>query len=390
MSIELMTAICAAVIAMLGFFLAKKQEPESKARRIGTSVCLLFGLVSILAGYEAAYRKNSMDSLAKKLDRDWIVLNDSPIEAIEFEIISPDGLVSPGLLHFAQNVTLEIPGVDLGPAIPHTTSGPIDFSQLFTIPNISDHGRVGITVARVTTSEKDNQKTIEKFQTVECMASRFITAETLRGPDLNRTLGDVCSAAVTVKLQSNALKLSAIATWPKISMSMIIPERAHCIGICKDPILVSMKLVFAQGVNYGEFFIPTMIEVSPFILRPQPSAISDSEHKLTFDLSGSALLDLAKSYFLESYGYREKTSFAFTMGVLNELYSSISKNTVVTSSSREMVFSTNASPDEFMLSQAIPPEKRDAAIPMRLQEWCGFGDHGICWYRFAIFQPASR
>ena len=160
MSIELITTICAALIAILGFFLAKKQEAESKARRIGTFVSLLFGLVSILALYEAGYRKNSMDSLAKKLERDWIVLNDSPIEALEFEIISADGLMSPGLLHYAQNVTLEIPGVDLGPAIPHTTAGPIDFSQLFSIPNIRDRGRIGITVARVTTSEKDNQKTI--------------------------------------------------------------------------------------------------------------------------------------------------------------------------------------------------------------------------------------
>jgi hypothetical protein len=132
-----------------------------------------------------------------------------------------------------------------------------------------------------------------------------------------------------------------------------------------------------------------MIEISPFVLRPQPSAISQQEHKVTFELSGVTLLDLAKSHFLQSFGYFNQESFPLTKGAFHALYRWLTTDSM-TVKVIDMVWTTNPSPDYETLQGAIPPEKRKSAFAVRSREWCGFGDRGVCWHRFAMFEPTSR
>jgi hypothetical protein len=233
-SIEILGMICTASIAAIGFYLGYTQGAKTR-RRITMVVGFLFAIVSGLLVVEEYVRRTSMATLTQKLERDWIVLKDTPVDAIQFEIMSADGILDPGLLHYAQNVHLDILGVDFGFAVQHTAKNSIDFSHIFTVANLSERGRIGITVAKVKTSENRNKKTIERFRRVDCIASQFITAEILSRGDANRALSNACSATVTITPPNDAIRLGTIADWPKVSMTVVMPEQSRCIGICKNP-----------------------------------------------------------------------------------------------------------------------------------------------------------
>jgi hypothetical protein len=380
MSIELTTATCAIFGALLSFLLAKKEEKESKLRRLGTVTGTILILVGILAGVEDAHRRIKLAEEAQKLERDWIVIRDSPIEAVEFEILSPHGMISPGVLNLVDKIDFHVRGGSFGPSVPLNASGSVDLPLIFSKENLISQGRLGVNVSEVVTSREGDQKTIDKINSLDCLASKFITTEEFKnavGPKSS------CDAAVTIPVSDGSIRLSSIASWPTISMSLVIPEGTKCLGPCKD-IFVSVKVVFYEGFHQ-EDGLPLMIEISPLLLRTQPSAISDEEHRITASLSGSALIDLAKSYFSNSYGYREQDSFAFTMGAINHLYRWGTQRTSRIVGIPEVVWTTSPSPAEKYLREAIAPERRPAIFPLRSQEWCGFGNDKACWYRFVVF-----
>lgn len=375
MTIEIAGMICTAIVATIGFILAYKKE-ERKGRRIALAIGFIFTIISGWLGVEGYFRHKSIDIDADKLQHDWLVLKDSPVTRIEFEVTSRDGMLIPSLIHYARSIQVEIPKVFLGPSLQASPDSPIFFSKVFTDENVAERGRLGVASIKMSTEENGDRRTIKTIHKMDCTASHFITNTILSQQKAGQSV-DYCSVSVDIDPLGDTFRLGTIASWPRISMVLVAPKGSKCIGLCQKPLLVSIRLVLRDGYS---------VEISPSILRQWPSPMSKEE--LTFELSGDTLLELAKSNFLKSFGYSDTESFLITKGAIAELYrwgtKKSSLGTIV-----DTVWTTDSSPDDAKLREAISPEYRESTRILRAKESCGFGEAGFCWYRFIFLKEMS-
>ncbi len=380
MSIEIVVMVFASIGAVVDFVVAYREKKKDGKALLPGIVCFVCTVVAGTAGLEEYWRRESMETLPAQLEREWTILKDTAVLGIELEVMSPDGLLTDGLLAYAKDVRLELPANALGAG--PLQDGQLPFAQWLTIEQLKEHGRVGINVSKVQTREVDQKKSIEKFDRADCIASRFITRSELE--DARDALQRACSAMVVVPLPEGTLRLGDIEKWPRVAVTERISREAKCLGVCEDPFIVSVRLALASGSNLAQ----DLIEISPSVLEQHATRSSDNDQILTFERSGQTILELAHSFFIESYGNRQRESFAFTRGLIHSLYQ---RSTTQTQTARllDIVWTTDPAPEEQTLRGALAPAARASANSMELKEWCGFASHKVCWHRFSMWESQA-
>jgi len=378
-SIELIAALLTGAAAIIAFLLAYKKEDKGP-RRLLLAVGFVFASGAGLLTLEEAHRKAAMESLPQELEREWVELLETPVIAVEFEMLAPDGWVTPSLIEVADGVRFHSDAKPLFAARKDFPKGEVNFGALFQPQNLLKGSRIGEPIATGKTKTAGDTRTLEEFKTFECVASD-VTADTAASWDERKFKG-VCSVAVRVKALDK-IYLRTIGELRNVRMTVTTSLNAQCIGPCKIGPLASVKLLMRAGDGVQ----PIMIEISPALLLTRPSSLSETTRTATYEIGGRPLLELAKSRFMQSPRYRERERFQFTKGLLSELI----RKTTTTTERRELldiVWTTNPSPDEASLYRSMSPEKRAGSEIMRGPEWCGFGKESVCWHRFLIMGPS--
>src|SRR6185295_5436050 len=251
--------------------------------------------------------------------------------------------------------------------------------------NLLKGGRVGSAVATIVSSESDKKRTIESINRFACVASNSNVIQMRSKLDWKRELEGVCSAAVSIKPSSDHVLLRSIGDFPKVRVAVKTVDDLKCLGPCENGPLISVRLL----LRAGDPVLPIMVEISPSLLLPNPSQVSNATHTLTYEISGRAVLDLAKSHFMQSAGYREHEHFLFTKGLVDAVLRKLTTRTA-TFTFIDVVWTTSSSPDQTTILGAISPDKRGGAEVIRASEWCGFGQRSVCWHRFLVVVPAHR
>ena len=375
MSIEIAGMLVALTGTLIGCIVTFKKE--GKGHRLAPVLTSVFALITLFLALEQYERTKELAEVAADLDRKWTVLQDANAGAIEFEVMSPDGSFHlSDMLENAKRIRFRIDGVDL-PIGPAHADG-ILLSDALNIDQLTHAGRIGIASFQVKISPQDRHK-IEEVKGVDCTASRFITREFLSRQSAQHPVDDTCSAAVTLPLSGKAVHLAAVFNSPRVVLTMTEPTKLPCLGICREGPVISVRLLVLDNDLF-----PTAIEVSPFLYLTEPSQFLDQEKRISFELSGGSIASLAKSHFLQSYGYQNQEHFPLTHGALFWLLKRFTHREEVLPIF-DVVWTTNPSPDLQSLIEAVDPAKRSSSEPMHGPEWCGFGNRKFCWYRFAIF-----
>jgi len=391
-TIELGALVLAGIVWAITWWLGYKKE-DVAWRRGAQVLLLILAVVGALVGLEAYQRKVTMDLVPMQLEREWSALQDTAIAGIEVEVLSPNGMLAPGILELAKGVKFSVQGLALFPSSKESEAGEIDFASAFSLEHVKEASRVGYSLAQVQTSKKGDAKTIEHFDAINCIASHTNALLISKRPTFAKDVQGSCSVAIALPV-SNELYLRNIAAATTVNMSVKLPKDQSCLGICNPPFLFSVKAIMRGGST----LVPTMIELSPQVLRQFPSAISSDDTTREYSLTGAHLMEVVKSQFLQSYGHRERESFAFTKGLFTDVYMRLTKATV-TLTFIDVVWTTDNNPTEKSLLEAIPPSARETAEAFRTPEWCGFGEasssrngsseKALCWNRFAIFGPSA-
>lgn len=88
----------------------------------------------------------------------------------------------------------------------------------------------------------------------------------------------------------------------------------HCGKPCSD-VLISVRAVTASDNP----FVPWMVELSPAIYVKRPLEVRDGA--AWFSLPGDTMMNVAKSYFLSSYGFNMSRAFRKRWGSCMQLTS---------------------------------------------------------------------
>lgn len=387
----LFSGLCAAIVGYLTY-----SQESSPKRRLYILATLLLAALTGLLGLEVAVRKSKTETLPQELEREWLRLQDTQIMAVEVEALAPDGILSPGLLELARGVRFKISDVGLNSSSDGSAHGEIDFATALSARNLRDGARLGYVLATIKYSDHDSRRTIESIEKVNCISSQSNSARLRDGSVTEKDLGGVCSVAVRFQPSDGDVLLSSVAASPNVVMTLTIPETTTCLGNCEPWAMFSVKAVLRHGMP----FWPTMIELSPALLSSGTSSRSEAMRTVTFEMSGKTLMELAKSYYLQTSGYRDRDRFAFTKGLLTAIWRRVSTRTEE-GNFIDIVWTTDPDTNREHLLEAIPIELRSRARISRIPEWCGFGDlmnkeessrltdGQLCWHRFFILDTGK-
>ena len=389
MTLELASFFIGGITTLISAYLAYSAETIRKRRLLILTTLALAGVAG-LCGWEAYVRKTSTETLAQEVEREWLILQDTPVLAVEVEALAPDGILDPGIVELAKGVRFNISGVALNPASDHSPPGEIDFAKVLSAKNLLNGARLGYPLADISYRENDGERTIEKVKQINCISSQSTSAQ-LRKDGAPERLSGLCSAAVRFPPAAHDVRLKALATSSRVAMTITLPEKARCLGRCDPPAMFSVKAI----LQHGEQQWPTMIELSPSLMRNFPTSSSEATHTTTFEMSGKSLMELAKSHYLQTFGHRERDHFAFTKGLVTEIMMKLFTR-AATLKLVDVVWTTDPNTSEEHLANAIPSEWRSRVEVFNGQEWCGFGDlmkkerkdGQLCWYRFFMMAPA--
>ena len=375
MSIEMIVLVCTLIVALLGGYISYRDQVGSR-RRVIAGASIVFLLVSAFVGLEEVTRRQNTAHAAEQVERQWLLLREAYVGAVEFEVLAVDGFFQLAeFLEFVQEAEFSVDGVNLELDMPTWRPDAISFSEIFTIEALEKVGRIGIANA-VIRSSRDGDTT-DKFESVQCMASSFTTKSILSAWSAGERTAVVCSAGVRIPVTRDSIRLRDLSNSSNVSLQFLNENGLRCFGECKR-IVVSVRLLFGrQGGVFEE-----MIEISPHVYLNMPSTFKGNVS--SFDLTGGGVLSLAESHFKHSFGYRSRQNFPMTMGAFSWIYRHLTAATLK-AKVIAIVWTTDSSPSEETLRNAVAPEYRQAAIPFGTsEEWCGFGEAAICWYRFVM------
>jgi len=94
---------------------------------------------------------------------------------------------------------------------------------------------------------------------------------------------------------------------------------------------------------------------------------------------------LSKSHFQKSYGYNERSSFAFTKGLIHAAYVSATQSDLQLLRV-DVIRTTDPSPDHEILLGAVEPGERENIEIFQSSAWCAFRDSEICWHSYYAFK----
>ncbi|SRR6266568_192564 len=385
MTLQITIAILAGGAALTTGLLAYKSEQGGKRKTllIISIVCVLF---SIVLGLEEGQRKESLEHAQKLVERDWMIIEQGTVAAVEYEILVADGFVSlDALQRFSSTVRFSIEGVKLPVSAALPARQTVVFSDIFTLHNIEASGLLGAPRAKVRVNEE--KKTIAEPKTVNCYASHFNTNEILslqRRQDANSGRPVVCSVAVTLPV-SNPFTVAQAFGSQRVSLVLYPSARGlECVGPC-NRVLISIRLLLPGHDPLS----PLMLEISPQVHLVSPSSVSSSTtDPARFELEGPVLMRLVESHFRESLGFRDRDLLPSAMGLFDGILRRFT--TEDRTGHIEDVWTTVSNPAADALEGAVAPRFRNSGEWLRAAEWCGFGEHDVCWYRYFLYTKLPK
>lgn len=388
MNIDTVSFIVAGVVALISWGMTFHQE-QSPWYRFFLIISLVLTTIGGGLLVEVTYRKYQLEPIPQQLEREWNAILSTEIKSFEIEVLSPDGMYTPTLLDLAKGVRFEVSGVELISSEKNQNLTQIDFADVLSPEKIKYGARLGHTVAGFNVRTENNIETKRSYSEMNCVSSELFGAKLSPGKTFQEDLSNVCSVAVQVPPAKTGLMLGDIITSKVVTLIVKEPEKLSCRGICKLPVIFSVKVVLPGKIP----MFPTMVELSPQVLRNYAPTGSPDARTFAFSLSGPQLGDIAKSYFLQTYGYHESKDFSLTKGLVDKVY----RKLAITNEIRIVwgtVWALDSNTKDSFLLDSVPPAVRRKAAVIPGPEWCGFGDMvdnsgdpkpPVCWYRFVIW-----
>lgn len=376
MSIELMVAVFGLVGTLATAFGAWRSDPAYLKRTL-IIISVFLALASIAATLELATRSRNEGQLAARLERQWTLLLSSEVHQVEVELLIDGGFTQ---LDRAQEFLgkVEFTIDDLLIVGPPNSGAGASATPMFSKENISKSGLLGVPVAEIKKTAHDQKATIVQSN---CVASVFATKTVLQSSTADEPAHKhelICALRVSTKMPRDNFTLADIFNAKQIAL--FLPNYPlPCAGPCGD-VIISVRAILPSM----DGLFPSLVEISPQVYSSNPTEVGANGG--TFRLPGSTTLDLAKSFFRQSYGFADKDSFPLTIGIIHGLYVYFTKRTETDLRVVDVIWSTTY--DEDALEGAIDPTFRKVATIYGTPDWCGFGDRSVCWHRFIAMSPA--
>ena len=372
MSIEII-AIVISICGVLFSAYSVYVNEETRSKRNHALIAAAFSILAVVTGFEISFRNENSEFYKQKAERDWIILRSSTVESIQVEFIGDGGSSAFGeVSSFLKNAILTVESPD-GSRLLDFAKG-LGPGEVIAEPDSALLGMQSATIRRGEDGESD------EFISSRCIISQYITHLILS--EINNGKNHlVCAYRYSIDYSKANITVSDFFESPAISLIVRSENGIACVGICRQA-LISIKIM----ARHSNGVFQTMIEISPQVYLPSPSnAIDDS---VVYKLPGDSIEKLSMSSYVKSMGYRYEGSYQFTLGVINYIYRQLTE-IAAPGIYHDTVWSTDPSIGNKEIVEALQPSLRGDAIIYNGPEWCGFGSHDLCWYRFVVFTPAN-
>jgi hypothetical protein len=369
-------------VALLGAFASAYgaySSGEGQARRRLVVLSTVLTIAGLLSGFELAYRADAMQKRTAELERAWTIAQTLPVEAIELEVLVDRGSVdAEALRDFAGGMRVRLDGPrfrsqpSLGAGAPQTAP--------FAIEALKREGFVGVARASIRPPRAGGDD----------VAARIIESDCILSPSQRRGDGaaspflaqlapgkSVCALRVVLDVRRDGVTLSRLLAADRITVTLPRARPEACLGPCED-LIVSVRAV-----------LPSLDGLTPFLVEIGPQAYlahasrADAD-TLVFTLPGATVGELAKSYFLQSSAFRNRTAFQYTQGAFFAAYQHLTARQE-TGTVDDLIWATGRA-DETAIQGLVRPQGAGAVSLMELPEWCGFGRRSQCWRRLVVFR----
>lgn len=378
MPVEVIAAILTAFGAFVGLYVSY-MEPAGFRKKVAIGLSVVLVLAALLCTIEVYKRSEYNQGLALTLERDWTLFREREIVGVTFEVMFPDGVLAlSDIMSITNKVHIDV-------ANPSNLNGlkllsGRTFSDYLNVDNIAKYGNIGVARMSIETDRFDPNRKIKHASLLSCTMSEFSTAQILT-KQANGGSPLACAITGKIAIAGEPFKIGSLENSPFLRLSLDKMDKYHCTGECKGLIL-SVRLMMRQY----EAFNDSMMEISPQLyLKDKPTSMS--ENRVIFELSGHALLEIAKSNYLESHAYRDRASFAFTKGYIAEWVEKLLfvESNISTTILGE-VLTTDSSPSIEELRSMIEPRESAQSDALAYGEWCGFVSSTLCWHRYIMIK----
>jgi len=383
MTVELISLILALLGTLVTGYGAYNSSKKPVSRRLVIASCALATL-GLLSGFELSYRAWNIQFQKEELERSWSISQTQRIQSIIVEVISDKGVIaSDQLLKFASGIRLHIPNPKL--ALPTVVQNGLPLSQFFNLEHIKRAGFSGLAQSTIETRRtlwgtgEDKSKIVD----VSCILSESQARSAgEKSPFLSLLAPNklACALRISIDISDRNITLSALLDSKDVTVTTPTEVPRPCFGPCLN-LIVSIRAVLPSI----DGLTPFMLELSPSSYLARASRIEDGH--AVFSLPAATLNELAKSYFMQSYGYRNRRMFPFTLGMVSNVYAWATTRQELLEPV-DIIWTTEG-PDEDAIRGLIAEPRPDIVTLLELPEWCGFGREPFCWRRFLVVRPST-
>ncbi len=378
MHIELLVLILSLAGTVSAAFFSYRDE-KKRHRRVVQAIGAVSVSVVGLAGIELYFENQNISELKALAERSWNIVSASPIDHFEIEFLIADGLVEAGQFYkvLEQN-SLQIKGLtlaDTGSGTGQVQDTLFSLDDMLKPENLLKATRIGIGTATVEQNRWTDEVT--DMHSFDCTASQPNVAQFAEQAS-NKL---ICSVTISVPVQ----KPITVADIGRLSKIVLSSPRStptiKCLGPCKKT-YISVRAVTNYGPPHSLY--SEAIELSPRSYLVSPNVIDGST--IQYALPGDALQKLAEQRFKDTYGYRDKEPFEFTLGLMVSIYQQLTTREVRGVILGE-VWTTASSPSQEMLNSAVKASGTDL-MQFHVREWCMFGGGETCWHVYAVMDTS--
>jgi hypothetical protein len=270
------------------------------------------GALAALSAFELAHRQQGLSDAKASFERRWIVLQSAKVDALQVAFLLPDGVARySDILAQAGAIRVSMPGVRLFPPDKAGAVSTVALASTFSPDVIRQRGRVGVANA-IVSSQRDADKEIKS---VTCVESAYTTSTVLSRPGDTLNSALVCSVTVTIPVVDGVSLRALQGAASRVEVTLRpLSDSFPCLGPCRQPAALSLRLVVREVGH----LLPTLIEISPLLYNASPS--KTTARGVPVSLPGPDVLRLAESRFKESFGFRDPSAFAFTLGIVHAIW----------------------------------------------------------------------
>jgi hypothetical protein len=364
------TALALVVVSALGALL---DDHGPRKRSLIVLSCVL-GLLAAGLAFEENARQEGLARYRAHLTREWQLIQDTPIENIQFEVAVIDGAAP--IPDIAQALGTMSYGAD-----GWTVSSQLDRSKpaaAAVLEKIGQGGLVGRPLGDVSLNLRTKVARIKK---VSCVSSAYDTGLVTHDPAAHAK-DWACAMALQFPVSDRQLTLRKIFEARKVETSWSPPTGGDCRGPCAG-LLLSVRAVLpgnADGV------LPLLVDLSPSVYEHRPTSADGGA--IRYAMAGQVLGKLAEDNFMDSNGERDREHFVISRGFVAGIFRRLTTHTE-TARIVDVVWSTRRGLSDNLLEQAIAPGERDRATPYNAEEWCSASETRFCWFRYVMVQPGK-